>query len=89
MKKGALSVPRIGVVKRLRKDVAARPTVYIFALIVMTYYVLFHYLPMSGLVIAFQNYKPSRGVFGSEFVGLTNFIDFIDSRSFPGVIFIR
>lgn len=87
VKRMELNALKGGFAKRLRKDIVARPTVYIFALIVMIYYILFHYLPMSGLVIAFQNYKPSRGIWGSDFIGLTNFIDFIDSRSFPAVIF--
>ncbi|OAB44921.1 protein lplB [Paenibacillus antarcticus] len=35
--------------------------------------ILFHYVPMLGLVIAFQDYKPWLGFFKSEWVGLTHF----------------
>lgn len=35
--------------------------------------VLFNLVPMLGVVMAFQNYNPSRGLWGSEFVGLDNF----------------
>lgn len=35
--------------------------------------ILFSYLPMVGLIIAFQNYKVSDGLFGSEFVWFDNF----------------
>lgn len=35
--------------------------------------ILFSYLPMVGLVMAFQNYKVSDGLFGSEFVWFDNF----------------
>ncbi len=35
--------------------------------------VLFHYLPLLGNVIAFQDYQPFLGISGSEFVGLSNF----------------
>lgn len=34
---------------------------------------VFSYLPMSGVYLAFTDYKPAKGVFGSEFVGLSNF----------------
>lgn len=35
--------------------------------------ILFQYVPMFGLVIAFQDYKPWLGFFGSEWVGLSHF----------------
>ncbi len=44
---------------------------------VLAYYILFHYLPMGGLVIAFQNYKPFKGIMRSDFVGLRWFTDFL------------
>lgn len=31
---------------------------------------LFHILPMFGIIIAFENFKPAKGFFGSEWVGL-------------------
>ncbi|PYI54059.1 ABC transporter permease [Paenibacillus flagellatus] len=34
---------------------------------------IYHYVPMGGLVMAFQKYIPVKGVFGSEWVGLRNF----------------
>ena len=33
-----------------------------------------HYLPMFGIVMAFQNFKPAKGFFGSKWVGMENFI---------------
>jgi putative aldouronate transport system permease protein len=44
---------------------------------VVLYYVVFHYLPMAGLVIAFQDYNLFRGFLGSQWVGLNNFIRFL------------
>ncbi|GAA1518056.1 ABC transporter permease [Kribbella lupini] len=35
--------------------------------------VVFHYLPLLGNVIAFQDYQPFLGISGSDFVGLSNF----------------
>lgn len=40
------------------------------------WYLLFVYKPMTGVVIAFMDYNPFRGISGSEWVGLSNFYDF-------------
>lgn len=34
---------------------------------------IFNYIPMAGIVMAFQDYVPAKGFFGSEFVGLKHF----------------
>ena len=46
------------------------------------YYVIFHYVPMAGIVLAFQDYKMGRGVFGSDWVGFRWFIEFFESFYF-------
>ena len=43
---------------------------------------LFSYLPMSGLIMAFQNYKVKDGLFGSEWVGFKHFADFLTDKNF-------
>lgn len=35
--------------------------------------ILFSYIPMAGLLMAFQDFVPAKGLFGSEFVGLKHF----------------
>jgi putative aldouronate transport system permease protein len=40
---------------------------------VLLYYLVFKYLPMGGLVIAFKNYNMRLGILGSPWVGLRNF----------------
>lgn len=55
---------------------------YVLILPVTLYYILFHYVPMFGLIVAFERYTPTKGIFGSDFVGLKNFIDFISSPYF-------
>ncbi|MBQ8814701.1 MAG: sugar ABC transporter permease [Lachnospiraceae bacterium] len=39
----------------------------------MIFLVLFHYIPIGGIVMAFQNFVPSKGLFRSDWVGLKNF----------------
>ncbi len=46
---------------------------YVLLLPALICVALFNYAPMGGLLMAFQNYKPWLGIFGSEFVGLENF----------------
>lgn len=46
---------------------------YILLLPVLTYIVIFKYLPMFGIVIAFQNFNFVDGILGSEWIGLDNF----------------
>ena len=41
---------------------------------------IFCYVPMAGIYTAFTKYDPARGIFGSEFVGLQNFINMFDPR---------
>lgn len=50
------------------------------------YMFLFKYLPMSGLLIAFQDYRVTRGILGSSWVGLQNFRDLFTSISFTRVL---
>ena len=40
---------------------------------------LFSYVPMYGVLIAFQKYSPAKGVFGSPWVGFEQFIKFFKS----------
>lgn len=39
----------------------------------MVFLIMFHYIPIGGIVMAFQNFVPAKGIFGSEWVGLKNF----------------
>ncbi|MDO5326373.1 MAG: ABC transporter permease subunit [Clostridia bacterium] len=40
---------------------------------VIVYFIVFKYIPMGGIVIAFKNYKIKQGIFGSAWCGLDNF----------------
>jgi putative aldouronate transport system permease protein len=40
------------------------------------YYIIFKYVPMYGIIIAFQDYSIGKGILGSKFVGLKHFIEF-------------
>ncbi len=44
--------------------------------------IVFKYLPMGGILIAFQKYNPFKGILGSEWVGLKYFKQFLSSPDF-------
>ena len=48
----------------------------------LVYLALFCYKPMYGLIIAFNNYKPTRGITGSDYVGLMWFDNFFNNIYF-------
>ena len=58
---------------RLKKDVIRDKWLYIMLLPGMVYFLVFKYGAMYGLIIAFMDYNPFRGIGGSPFVGLENF----------------
>ena len=69
-----------------KKDFQKNWKLYLLALPLAAYFFIFNYAPMFGLVMAFENFKPTSGVFGSEWVGLANFIEFFNSPNFVTVI---
>lgn len=47
---------------------------------------IFHYIPLYGVQIAFRNFKPKRGIWGSEWVGLANIERFFRSPNSLNII---
>jgi putative aldouronate transport system permease protein len=59
---------------------------YIMMIPVIGYYLIFHYGPMYGAIIAFKDYSPMKGVLGSDWVGLKHFEEFFNSYYFLRVL---
>lgn len=55
---------------------------YILSIPIFLYFILFKYLPMFGLTLAFKDYNIMKGVAGSEWVGLKYFKEFFSSVYF-------
>ena len=66
----------------LWKRILANRWLYLLALPGVLYFVLFRYVPMWGMLIAFKKYNSALGFFRSEWVGLENFRDFFSSPDF-------
>ena len=68
--------------KRFCHNVYKWRRVYILFIPVAAYYIIFHYLPMYGAIIAFKNYTPATGFAGAKWVGLNNVRSFLRSYYF-------
>jgi len=69
---------------RAAKDWKRNRSLYLLVLPVLIFYIMFHYKPMYGAIIAFKDYTPRLGVNGSPWVGLENF-----NRFFKSIYFVR
>lgn len=72
--------------KRFWKEVGRQKVLLIWAAVFVVYGFVFCYLPLVGWIMAFQNYKPKDGLFGSQFVGLAKFQQLFSDDTFLGVI---
>ena len=48
----------------------------------VAFYIIFCYIPMYGILMAFQKFNPKVGIFGSKFVGFDNFLKVFDDAKF-------
>ncbi len=67
---------------RVRQDFKRYKYVYLMALPLIVWYLLFCYWPLLGNIIAFKDFKPKRGVWGSPWAGLKHFEAFFSSYYF-------
>ncbi|WJH33980.1 ABC transporter permease subunit [Paenibacillus aurantius] len=67
---------------RALRDLKLNKYVYLMLVPVVAYYILFYYVPMYGLQIAFKDYSPGLGLMDSPWVGLKHFEDFFHSYYF-------
>ena len=65
------------------KEAARQWELYLFLLIPLAYLIIFEYIPMYGVQIAFRNFNFRDGIWGSPWVGLAHFRHFLNSHMFP------
>lgn len=65
-----------------KEDLKKNGPLYLLFLIPAAYFIIFHYIPMGGILMAFQNFKPARGLFRSAWVGLDNFRELLEGEQF-------
>lgn len=69
-----------------RKQIWDNWQLYVLIFLPFVYVIVFHYLPMYGLLIAFKNYNLAKGIWGSEWAGLSHFARFFGSYDFVLVL---
>jgi putative aldouronate transport system permease protein len=70
----------------LKRDFRMNWSVYLLFTPVLAYFIIFCYLPMFGIVMAFQDFSAIKGYFGSAFVGFKNFIEFFSGPNFFRIV---
>ncbi|HLQ81905.1 MAG TPA: sugar ABC transporter permease, partial [Bacillota bacterium] len=77
--RGRIESPnRLSLGRRIWRDRA----MLLLAIPGLMYFVVFHYVPLLGYVVAFQNYKPFLGFRKSPFVGFDNFTYIVSDVAF-------
>lgn len=61
------------------KDVKKHPELYLMIIPAVVFFLIFSYIPMVGIVMAFKNFRIADGIFGSAWCGLKNFEFFFSS----------
>lgn len=77
-----MKTQKAGANRNLKKRIIRSRQLYLFLILPLLYLILFKYVPMVGLQIAFKDYTFKKGIFGSDWVGFKHFIKFLSDRKF-------
>ncbi len=72
--------------KKLLRKILINWQLYLLLLPVIVYYIVFHYIPMTGIQIAFKEFSPMKGIWGSSWTGFGHFTRFFNSYYFTMLI---
>ena len=70
----------------LGKRIIKARQLYLLLALPILYLLIFAYYPMTGLQIAFKNYKIADGIWGSDWVGFKHFIKLFSDYNFKKII---
>lgn len=77
---------RKGFTVRTRRDMQRNWQLYLLVLPAIVAIFMFCYVPMYGVQIAFKDFRPIKGIWGSEWVGMTHFMRFFRSYQFVDLL---
>ncbi|MGG1556387.1 ABC transporter permease [Paenibacillus ferrarius] len=84
--KNGLAKRKRGAISTFIRELIVNKFLYLLALPGIIWFFIFAYLPMGGIVVAFQDFKAVKGITGSKFVGLKNFQFFFHSSDWVKVV---
>lgn len=86
MKGGSAAAPDAETLYRRKTtwkhDILMNWRFYLLFLPIAIHFIIFNYVPMVGVVMAFEDYKPTLGLFGSKWIGFDNFVEFFTAPNF-------
>ena len=78
--------PKLPLSKRFGAAIRRDYQIWFLLLPAIIFFIVFHYLPLYGIQIAFRDYKAIQGIMGSKWVGMKHFQDFFASYYAPRLI---
>ena len=78
---------KTGLIANLVYDIRHNPLLCVMCLPVIAWFIIFAYIPLVYLLVAFKRYSAIAGLWGSEWVGMKNFEAFFGSTNFINVTY--
>ena len=78
--------PRNSLGVRLARHLQEYWVLYLMLLPVVSYFIIYKYIPMYGVTLAFKKWNAKLGILGSPWVGLTHFKRFFSSYNFKNIL---
>jgi len=72
--------------ERIKKKYYRYWQLYVFLILPVIYIIIFAYVPMFGIQLAFKKFDIRKGIWGSPWIGFNNFIKFFNSYMFSRVV---
>jgi putative aldouronate transport system permease protein len=78
---------RAAFMNKALRDIRMNKGLYLLMIVPLAYLILFHYVPMYGVLMSFQDFSFRKGYWGSEWVGLKHFTWLLDNPAFMTAFF--
>jgi putative aldouronate transport system permease protein len=72
--------------RAISENIKKHYQLYFMLVIPVAYIIIFNYIPMYGVQIAFREFRASRGIIGSQWIGMKYINKFVSSYQFSRVI---